>query len=246
METRSATKKGSILERVQNLLKLSTSSNEHEAAAAAAEAQRLMIKHGIESVQLNAADAPKSADRIIVETGSMNVWYSVLANHVAKATFCTVYKITGAGAGKSTQQVAICGFADDIAACNLLLAWLAQEIVRLCDQQWEPIKSSGLSANKWKKSFRLGAVLTIGQRLAADRDKVKGELAAANHGSTALVRLETYEKQSALAVKTFLAAEGTRLCNSRVAGPKDGDGFARGREAGARISLNPPKKALTA
>lgn len=241
METKSANKKGSILEKVKNLLELSKSSNEHEAASAAAEAQRLMIKHGIESVQLNSPKAPKTADRVIVDTGSMNTWYSVLANHVAKATFCTVYKLTGAG--KSAQQIAICGFADDIAACNLLLTWLAQEINRLCDQQWEPLKSSGLSANAWKKSFRLGACVTIGQRLATDRELIKGELATAT-ASTALVRLETYERQSQLAVKTFLAAEGTRLCASRNAGPKDGDGFARGREAGASINLNPPKRAL--
>ena len=154
--------------------------------------------------------------------------------------------MTGHHPVTTEQQIAICGYASDIAACSLLLAWLAGEINRLCDQQWEPLRSSGLSANAWKKSFRLGACVTIGQRLAADREQFKGELATANSGSTALVRLETYEKQSQLAVRNFLAAEGTRLCNSRVAGPKDGDGFARGREAGTRINLNPPKRALSA
>jgi len=239
----------STLDKVKRLLALAQSNNPHEAAAAAAEAQRLMMKHGIEMAELN---APQSVDRLIVDTGNMNVWYRVLAKHVAGATFCTIYALSGAGPGKSTGQVAICGYKDDVAVASVLLAWLAQEVNRLCDLEWAPLRSSGLSANAWKKSFRLGAVHTIGQRLAMENQKQRAILAETtaptsnwNTSSCALTRLDTYSNDAALAVKKFLSAEGTRLSSSRAAGPKHGDAFAQGREAGHRVGLTPPKRALT-
>jgi len=232
----------STLDKVKRLLALAQSNNPHEAAMAAAEAQRLMMKHGIEMAELN---APQSVDRLVVDTGSMNVWYRVLAKHVAGATFCTIYALSGAGPGKSTGQVAICGYKDDVAVASVLLAWLAQEVNRLCDLEWAPLRSSGLSANAWKKSFRLGAVHTIGQRLAMENQKQRAELSSGTVASSALVRLDTYSNDAALAVKKFLSAEGTRLSSSRAAGPKHGDAFAQGREAGHRVGLTPPKRALT-
>ena len=232
----------STLDKVKRLLALAQSNNPHEAAAAAAEAQRLMMKHGIEMAELN---APQSVDRLIVNTGNMNVWYCVLAKHVAGATFCTIYGLAGAGPGKSAGQVAICGYKDDVAVASVLLVWLAQEVNRLCDLEWAPLRSSGLSANAWKKSFRLGAVHTIGQRLAIENQKQRAEFSSGTIASSALVRLDTYSNDAALAVKRFLSAEGTRLSSSKVAGPRHGDAFAQGREAGHRVGLTPPKRALT-
>ena len=230
-----------LLTRIKRLLALASSNNEHEAASAAAEAQRLMLEHGIETAQLSTADAPKAADRQSVDTGSMNVWVGVLAHHVAKATFCTVYRETGAGAGKSTNRISICGFPGDIAACSLLLEWLAKEINRFCDAEWASVKTG--SANAWKKSFRLGACATIGQRLSEGRETAKRELQAANPG-TALVLLSSYEKQSQTAVSAFLASSGVHLRKGHNSGPKDVDAFSRGRVAGSQIELNAPKRAL--
>ncbi len=235
-----------LLKRIKNLLSLASSNNEHEAASAAAEAQRLMLEHGIETAQLSTADAPKAADRQSVDTGSMNVWVGVLAHHVAKATFCTVYRETGAGAGKSTNRLSICGFPGDIAACSLLLAWLTAEVNKFCEKEWLTQKASGVSANAWKKSFRLGACATIGQRLSADRETAKRELQAASGTTgTALVHLFTYEKQSEQAVSTFLASSGVHLKKGNKTSVKDVDAYSRGREAGKQINLNAPKRALT-
>ncbi len=228
-----------IHDRIKRLLSLASSSNEHEAASAAAEAQRLMLQHGIETAQLNVADAPKAADSLTYNTGNMNLWIAVLANHVAKATFCMVFRPMGAGAGKSTQQITICGFPQDVAACSLLLTWLANEVNRFCEQQWAQIKSSGISANAWKKSFRLGAVQVIGERLFQDRSEAKKQ-----QNSTALVHLSSYEKRSETAVSTLLASQGVRLKTGHASGPTNADGYTRGREAGAQINLNAPKRAL--
>ena len=222
-----------LLKRIKNLLSLASSNNEHEAASAAAEAQRLMLEHGIETAQLSTADAPKAADRQSVDTGSMNVWVGILAHHVAKATFCTVYRVIGAGAGKSTNRLSICGFPQDIAACSLLLAWLTAEVNKFCEKEWLTQKSSGVSANAWKRSFRLGACATIGQRLSADRETAKRELQAASVGS-ALVLLSSYEKQSEQAVSIFLASSGVHLRRGHTATAKDVDAYSRGREASCR------------
>lgn len=240
-----------ILNKIKRLLALSESNNPHEAAVAAAEAQRLMLKHGIEMAELG---QKQQVETTSIDTGQMNVWYRVLAKHVADATFCTIYGEASGQAGKSAGKVVVCGYKDDVAVAVVLLAWLAQEINRLCELGWtrekEHYSDGGLpSANAWKKSFRLGCVSTVGQRLQDDRKRQRQELATGLPDDPArpmaLVRLDTYANDAALAVRKFLSAEGTRLSSSKAAGPRHGDAFAQGCEAGHRVGLTPPKRALT-
>ena len=78
-----------------------------------------------------------------------------------------------------------------------------------------------------------------------ENQKHRAELSSGMVASSALVRHDTYSNDAALAVRKFLSSEGTRLSSSKAAGPKHGNAFAQGREAGHRVGLTPPKRALT-
>lgn len=225
-----------ILDRIKRLLALAQSDNPHEAALAASEAQRLMIQNGIESVTMH---EQHTADQVLIDAGSMNVWYRFLANDVAKATFCSVYAVRTGKAGKCAEKLSVCGYKQDIAVAIVLLTWLANEINRLCELAWAPLRSSGVSANAWKKSFRLGATSVIGKRLAEDRVKSLAEV------GTALVKLDTYTEQSKAAVVALLRNEGISIrTKGVVADAKDQGAYGAGLIAGAQVALKPPSRAL--
>src|SRR6266849_6358620 len=85
-----------IIERIQKLNKLATSSNVNEAAAAAAMAQRLMTEHRISEAQLSAehdeADAPITDMDVLAASGNKRpqTWLVWLATGAARANGCRI------------------------------------------------------------------------------------------------------------------------------------------------------------
>jgi len=79
-----------IIAKVKKCLALAKSSNEHEAAAALRQAQKLMQAHGIDDLDIEHADIQEERTRAgAIKTPAM--WEGALAECVARAFDCVVY-----------------------------------------------------------------------------------------------------------------------------------------------------------
>lgn len=93
--------KQKILDKIKKCLRLSASSNEHEAAAALRQAQKLMEEHGINSVDIDMSDIEEAMAKSRAKTNPVG-WETVLANKIGKAFGCRVIFKAGFDSGRWT------------------------------------------------------------------------------------------------------------------------------------------------
>lgn len=73
-----------IIRRVKKLLSLAESDNQHEAAAAAAQAQRLLTLHGLEAAELEKVGTETVGSGGAIQIGAtLDKWRGVVADAVA-------------------------------------------------------------------------------------------------------------------------------------------------------------------
>jgi hypothetical protein len=185
-----------VLDRIKKLLALAAdASNEHEAALAAARAQELLLRH-----QLSESDLPNDQQEPIGEHpltaeegehpdkwGRIEPWRMSLAVEIAEALNCVVLAIRTARR-RTAANLKIAGRRSDCEAATYLYRYLAREVNRLADAWWEERlagarelsgKPKGVVPRdkvlRYKTSFRVGAIATIGRRLKEARAVVGAE-----------------------------------------------------------------------
>ena len=157
-----------IIERIKKLLALSSSQNPNEAALAAAKAQELLFRHNLSMAMVEAAleggNSAYVSDRF--DSGGWMHWRRRLLAAVARNNFCRGVSYQG------TRDVGIVGEPHNVTVVKHLYAFLVREVMRLADIGVK--QERGLDEEEqraWKRSFYLGAVRTIAQRLAAQRQR---------------------------------------------------------------------------
>lgn len=88
------TNSDAIIAKIKKCLALAKSSNEHEAAIALRQAQRLMQQHGISDFDVEHADIQEEATKAGAVSKPAQ-WECGLANRVADAFSCSVYFLSG-------------------------------------------------------------------------------------------------------------------------------------------------------
>lgn len=221
-----------ILDRIRKLLALATSSNEHEAALAAARAQDLLFQHNLTAAQVVGAAAAKEARENSYQQhrweSGRETWRTSLVNALASNNFCQAVYI-----GKG--QVSVIGKPENAEFVRFMFNYLTVEIDRL----------SGLARRKrdlavmfgddepiqrplvWLNNFRVGAVQIIGERLREQANRNRRQSSEAE----ALVVVSG--KELAKRVKQFFP----RLQNVKRKFQVDTDGFEAGQQAGRSIGL---------
>lgn len=218
-----------IIERIQKLLALSTSSNPHEAALAAAKAQALLFRHNLSMATVQAGMSGSGGSPYVVDRydlgGSTN-WRRMLLGAVARNNFCRAVWYRG------TRDVGIVGEPHNIAAVQYLYEFLMREIRRLADRAWEEggYARRGERERTWKRSFYFGAVQTVSERLAAQREAD----ARADTASLALTVVKDRELDEAY--RQHFGAAG----KARKAVVRSTTGYAAGVRAARKIALNRP------
>lgn len=213
-----------VMRRVRKLLKLSKSDNPHEAASAMAQAQRLLLKHGLEASEVEREPSPV-ADGGAVQVGSvLERWCMRLADVVARANQCRALFVTRYPDGVRQKAINMFGRADDLAKARYLYGYYFEETQRLTR-----IHARG-RGRTWANSFRHGVIDTLTVALARVIREVRAEAS-----STALIRLDARGGE----VDTFIATEkgpvkhlDTSLTNQ--------DAWARlhGQQAGKTIAVS--------
>jgi hypothetical protein len=218
-----------VIDKVQKLLRLSKSSNQFEAAQAAAFAAALMARFEIdEATELadNAGvDEPVEDDVPLATWGKSRVaWKGLVAGGFAKANGVKVW-----WEGGTMKAI---GRRSDIQSCAYLASLVCREVERLAEEGARTVNP--YHVRRWKNSFRIGAATIIRERLT---------LEAANRRTAQRARAGEWSNVSTQALMVINRREEAtdRLYRQHrftsLRGPSVGSssGYSAGRSAGANV-----------
>lgn len=239
----------SAVDKVRKLLALANSKNEHEAANAAARAAQIMERYRLSAAMLAQAEQredeaePFSTNSDIRAARAhirMPTWYWQLAWSIAGANRCKPWTHDHPMTGK--RRVTFLGRPSHARAAAYMLDAIANEVDRLGREYVAEIRPE--RRRSAGKSFRLGCIMTIDERLEESAEsteaEIRAELSKAGDES-GLVRLD-----SAIAERAREVEDLERWAKSRGMGYKSRgapgesltSAFLAGREAGHDVRLS--------
>jgi hypothetical protein len=179
--------------KVRKLLRLSQSSNRHEAALAAQRAQEILDRYKLTSAMLD-ADEPEAVectarDGAQLDTFSANVttWKSYLSAVVARANGCRTF-IQCEWLFPHKNKIAVLhvvGAKSDIEKVRYIYLWTTHEIAKLLELHG---KKRGKT---WRNNFRIGVVDAIKEKLNKSQENAISDLKTRyQNNPLALVKLD--------------------------------------------------------
>ncbi len=214
-----------VIEKVRKLLALSNSSNEHEAALAAAHVQRLLAEHNLAMSELEARE--EGAGEVELQVArTVPKWVSSLFATVANAFDC--FAVISATATSSRLRFIGVGEDPEVASCTML--YLMGELKRLAAVYLRDklSKSQDLSVSgrqKMRNSYLLGGVQGVRQALASQKAATPTTSRALVPVKDALIKQYKEEKLGAVRVQ--------RTRKSTVFS----DAFNKGMQDGAALQM---------
>lgn len=212
-----------ILDRVHKLLALSASSNVHEAALAAARAQRLIETHRLHGLLRKEQAAEPIEDartEPLVAARRIRKWKQVLASALAELNGCLTYTLKT----PTEEQLILVGTVSDQAAVRALWAWLCHRV------EWLSATHGDGHDKRWHDAFRIGAVQTIMERLRSDQVEFSAELSSSTQLMVRDGLIERQDRVAAFATQQLNLKPGRGL---RL----DPRAYRRGRVAGSDVAL---------
>lgn len=210
-----------VLERVAKLLALAESPNVHEAQAAMAAAQRLMLKHNIDSVA-NGAGHSYAFRHLGAPTGRVSEHERILAlivgdHFFVQAIWVPVWRPI---AGKRGSVLEVCGTLENVELAEYVHGFLSETAERL----WRDYKRARrIGANAERRTYLSGVMAGFRTKLDDQHRRQKREgLVWVGDGD-----LERYFRQRHPRVRWIRHACGQRS-----------DAYAHGHEAGRSIVLH--------
>lgn len=159
-------KKTKIVEKIRKLLRLAKSSNEHEAALAAAHAQRLLAENNLNEEDLAERETPLEAEIAGTDTVKKPAdWLFLLAASVAGAFDCGYFH-------SSRGKTFFIGVGVDHEVAAFTFGYLYRTINRLATQFMGKSRQRRLTLKgqrKARRSFCLGATHVIRQKLSEQK-----------------------------------------------------------------------------
>jgi len=153
--------KAKVIDKIQKLLALSTSSNPHESALAAEKAGELLAKYDLSMMDVGSKDDNKESPIEIVELDRLHsgkyVWEGRLAVMLAKIWECNVVRIQTWGS-ESGYKYQFFGMTHDLELLIHFFRFLRMRIGK---------DSEVYQAKKERYSFAIGMIITLSERLQA-------------------------------------------------------------------------------
>ena len=235
-----------VLDKIRKLIALSGSSNIHEAAVAAAAAQRLMLTYRVSETDIT---VESSEDDVVMDQEiyrdlhlkSPPRWHGVLLGGVAAVNFCKlIYDMERRGYSWEARRhriYRIIGSERDRATVKYLYEMFRLEVERLCDSV-----SRSLGYDRAERaSFKLGAASAMAEKLRREYQSFRVEMQTARN-TQAIAVID----KSAAAIDQFVNQHFPRLGTLRGASASRAGAYHRGREAGSRVDVSPPDRRLDA
>lgn len=158
-----------VIDKIKKLLALANSCNEHEAALAAAHAQRLLAAHNLAMADISAADRPGKADRIETDVArSLPKWVRHLSAGVSSAFDCQAIH------HPATGKMTFIGVGADVQVAAYTFTYLDRTVRKLCAgylKQNAGITIAGRQRELMRHSYYLGAVSTITRQLQEQKNQ---------------------------------------------------------------------------
>ena len=210
-----------VIERVARLLALAESPNAHEAEAAMAAAQRLMLKYNVE---LAAGARAYGFRHLGAPSGRIGEDERVLASILAKHFFVEVIwvPVYRAREGKRGSVLEICGTPENLEMAEYAHAFLRHTARELWE---EHKKKSGERSNRDRRTFLAGVMTGFADKLGTQARKSAAEgLVWVGDGD----------------LHRYYRVRHPHIRNVRYGGQRRTEAFASGKEAGKRIVLKKP------
>jgi hypothetical protein len=217
---------GRIVERIARLLALAESPNQHEAEAAMAAAQRLMLKHNLDTIH-----ARQPRDQGYAHLGSPTgrvleherLVAMILGKHFfVEAIWIPIYRPLH---GKRGSLLEICGTKANLAIAEYVHGFLHATAERL----WSMHKrATGIAGDRDRRTYLAGVMAGFADKLARQESQSRSEgLVWVRDGDLA----------------TYFRRRHPYVRHVRHTGQRRTEAFAHGREAGRRIVLHKPVQA---
>lgn len=230
-----------------------------EAASAAAMAQSLLFKHNLsmEDVDTQSA-AEKQATAIGLDSFELGKdatlfmvgWHRALFHNLARHNFCQAVTYTGSNTGvggkiNHSRRMGIVGEQQNIEVVKWLYTHVSEQVERMARESQQkahpyrkcrcerrdgcPIQLPG-PRGVWIRTFCLGAVQTINERLAEQRQADEKTVT----GTGMAMVLVSKEGLVKAAMDNFFP----KLNKGNAAPPKGADAYGAGRKAGKNVNFN--------
>jgi hypothetical protein len=213
--------KQEVISKIEKLLKLGESPNEHEATSALLKARALMDTHQIAEFELKEAEVQLSADSIDLETTARRKeWITQLNSSLSRFNSIKIYYKV-----RSKKRI-LCavGLPVDIQMFSDMREYLVEAIGKLATEE---AKQNDGNTNAFKAQFCLGASHRIGQRLA--EILAEQEAQAETMGSTLVIVKADLIRKAMAGISLSSGTRSTYVINSA---------YIKGGQAGNGISLN--------
>jgi ElaB/YqjD/DUF883 family membrane-anchored ribosome-binding protein len=225
----------SIIDRVHKLLSLSNSTNVHEAAAAAAVANRLIDQHRLTLADLEKPEqdsVPLVEDAGYVYTsGKVTPWKTIMLHNLVAHYGLYHYNDSDYSNGRKVSRFKLVGRQDDIAVCRYMFAWLVTECQRLSDSE---AKGFG---KIFAASYCEGFVQGVNTQLKLSREEIKKTATI-----TSIVKIDA--RQAEAKGFAFKTVKGLHTVKAKSARRMDNFAFQVGKTRGENISLSKTTKIL--
>lgn len=216
-----------VIEKVRKLLALSNSSNQHEAALAAAHAQRLLAEHNLAMSELEVRE--EGAGEVAIEVAkTVPKWLASLFATVANGFDCFPIVTTS----DSCSRLRFIGVGEDPAVACCTLQYLMQELRRLASaylRAGEETQGRLPTADRQRvrSSYLLGGAQGVRQALAAQKAQTPTTSTALVPVKDALIK--QYREQQIGAIRVQRSRRSTVLSAA----------FQQGRSDGAALQIRP-------
>jgi hypothetical protein len=217
-----------IYDKIFGLLTLAkNNSNVNEAAAAFAQAQRLMTRHKISEADVFVSKPEIKKEfivKIICTVKNVISWKSFLCDEIAKLNVCRFW--TGPNKNSGETNFCIAGSEQDIVLVEYLFNSIVNQIEWLCEQARINKLGTGKS---YYNSFKLGAVTTVVERL---KQSQKEELTMASSSAMVIINRNNQD------VVNFVHKLVPNLVTKNIKYRRIDEGMEAGKQAGKRVLLN--------
>jgi hypothetical protein len=218
-----------IVEKIQKLLALANSSNEHEAKLAAARAQELLVKYNLTEATVEGHSATYVREDL--ETGRQreDKVHNLILMVIRDYFFVEVVKNRKYNAeGKKMMQYVLLGKAHNVEIAKYVKSFLEQSF----DALWKTYAKETGAKPTSRTSFMLGLYKGVREQLEATRAKVQSEtgLVVVRDGD-----LDRFLKQQFQNLRSGRSSFDTRDQHAMAAGQEQGRNLriARGLESKA-------------
>ena len=225
-----------LLDRVEKLLSLAQSANEHEALLAMERVREIYAKHNL--VKIKQAQCSDNMDSLFLtrrkkktDTTETKI-LSILNDHFRVKVIHT--NLYDAKACERFKAAEILGRRENILMAEFVYHFLSQQ----CESLWAEHKKITRCRGTLRKSYQLGVLSGFSQKLSQNNPVTENSLAGTGISLSEVTALQKIDSDE---LKDFLSIRYPRISKKSWGGGRvDSGTFATGQSVGRSLNLNKP------